>query len=553
MNFCKSLNNRSVNLCSIFSKAVWEDKAFPATGNAVKPVTKWIISVGLILSVLASKPALAEPYYWTFSATYTPYSSPKEGCQSKQESMIDTFGENKIGGYRLEQRHETAYRCYITRKGTYGNYEQHWTIGRKGDGCLAPKIFDTDTGECTDLNIGPPVACGVGNPINPVTGYKYQIESDYQGAGAFPLAFDRFYNGTGESGVWTHSYQQRVDVVDYTNFQIALVKRPNGRVYRFTSTDRISWEASPNVTFKLERITDGAGKHTSWQLTTDQDVTESYHPYGHLKSITNQFGLTHTLFYNGQIVTVADTFGRSIQFETDENDRLVSFTDPLGGLYSYDYDANGRISTVTYPDNSPQDRSDNPVRSYLYENPDFPFALTGIQDERGVRFATWKYDSLGRAVSSEHSGGAEKVELDYTHLNDVAAPRITVTNELGKQTTYHYVTINGIRKISQIDGHASANCAAAASSYTYDQNGFPDLITDWQGHITDYDFNARGLEVRRVEGLHANEQRVIETEWHPTFRLPVKVTSPQRITLFQYDAGGRLISKTTTPNTEGSY
>ncbi|CAM9187122.1 unnamed protein product, partial [Phaeothamnion confervicola] len=34
---------------------------------------------------------------------------------------------------------------------------------------------------------------------------------------------------------------------------------------------------------------------------------------------------------------------------------------------------------------------------YLYENPAFPQALTGIVDESGQRFATFSYDSYGRA------------------------------------------------------------------------------------------------------------------------------------------------------------
>ena len=35
----------------------------------------------------------------------------------------------------------------------------------------------------------------------------------------------------------------------------------------------------------------------------------------------------------------------------------------------------------------------------------FPNLLTGIIDENGVRFATWTYDSLARATSSQHAGG----------------------------------------------------------------------------------------------------------------------------------------------------
>ena len=38
-------------------------------------------------------------------------------------------------------------------------------------------------------------------------------------------------------------------------------------------------------------------------------------------------------------------------------------------------------------------------QSYLYENSTLPFALTGIIDEDGNRYATWTYDSSSRGLT----------------------------------------------------------------------------------------------------------------------------------------------------------
>ncbi|UQW76404.1 hypothetical protein [Pseudomonas avellanae] len=46
--------------------------------------------------------------------------------------------------------------------------------------------------------------------------------------------------------------------------------------------------------------------------------------------------------------------------------------------------------------------SDVSAREYHYENSRNSGLLTGITDERGIRFATWVYDTQGRAVSSQH-------------------------------------------------------------------------------------------------------------------------------------------------------
>ena len=78
-------------------------------------------------------------------------------------------------------------------------------------------------------------------------------------------------------------------------------------------------------------------------------------------------------------------------------------------MYKYSYDSYHRLVRVEYPDGT--------TRQYHYENADFYYALTGITDENGVRYATFAYDSQGRAISTEHadvgSGAQEKFQIDY--------------------------------------------------------------------------------------------------------------------------------------------
>ncbi|MDZ4152041.1 MAG: DUF6531 domain-containing protein, partial [Methylicorpusculum sp.] len=88
-------------------------------------------------------------------------------------------------------------------------------------GCSASDsvvVFYDPTPVVTEKNLGQ-LACGAvsgGNPINIGTGNKYQLESDYQGAGDFPLVFERTYNSNkstfserfGASSGWRHSYER---------------------------------------------------------------------------------------------------------------------------------------------------------------------------------------------------------------------------------------------------------------------------------------------------------------------------------------------------------
>ena len=181
------------------------------------------------------------------------------------------------------------------------------------------------------------------------------------------------------------------------------------------------------------------------------------------------------------------------------------------------------------------------MRRYHYTNPN-PKLLTGITDERGVRYATWSYDDQGRAISSEHANGAEKVTLSYN-----ADGSTTVTNELGKQTVYRFQTIQGVRRITAIEGEPSANCPASNAQYSYDERGLLKTKTDNKGHLTTYTYNDRGLEVARTEAAGTAQARTVTTEWHPDWFLPVTVTEPDRITRYTYDDQGRQLSQTVTP------
>lgn len=137
-------------------------------------------------------------------------------------------------------------------------------------------------------------------------------------------------------------------------------------------------------------------------------------------------------------------------------------TDPAGGVYTYSHAANGNLSAVTYPDATPEDNSDNPRRRYHYENPDFPHALTGVTDENNTRFARWGYDAKGRAIFSEHAGGAERVDIRY-HTDGSR----TVTDALGRRQTYRFQIIEEVKRLVEIDGDACLACARQARRITY--------------------------------------------------------------------------------------
>jgi len=232
----------------------------------------------------------------------------------------------------------------------------------------------------------------------------------------------------------------------------------------------------------------------------------------------------------GLITSVNDPYDQSISFTYDENNQLAAMTH-ANGVIQYTYDANDNLSTVTYEDAS--------TITYHYENLEFPHHLTGYTDQNGIRFASWTYDEEGRANSSQHAVDVEKVEMEY--LSD----RTIVTDALGAVRTYHLGNLGGKRVVTNITGDRCKDCNSnGAQGREYDNNGLLISKTDWEGNSTHYSYNALGLETERTEAFGTALARTTSTSWHANFILPTQIDENGRTSRYDYDAKGRLLSRT---------
>jgi YD repeat-containing protein len=281
----------------------------------------------------------------------------------------------------------------------------------------------------------------VGNPVNPAVGNKVQIDTDYAGAGPFPLVFRRYYNSlltpsTALGAQWRHSYERRVLALG----GLAQVVRPDGKALTFAAPPAGTsvWIADPDVADILEATSNPAG----WTYTTAQgDMVETYDATGRLRTIATRAGLTQTLTYDeqGRLAIVSDPFGRTLTFAYDTQHRLATLTDPAGQPITYHYDDTANhLTGVTYQDTTTQ--------TYLYEHALFPHALTGIVDENGTRFTTYDYDAQGRTTLTEHADGAGKTTLTYNTDGTT-----TVTDARTTARTYTFQTLHDVVKPTEIN------------------------------------------------------------------------------------------------------
>lgn len=384
-----------------------------------------------------------------------------------------------------------------------------------------------------------------GNPIDAATGNKLQCETDYRDSGYVPQLFERHYNsiggGNGTLGAnWTHTYSRSIERIDLSlTSSLARVHRPDGRILTFDNMTGGSWKAQKDISARLVRTSSPAG----WTYTDDNDTVETYDDTGRLLSIATRAGVVTTLTYDvaGLLSTVISPRGRQLSFAYDASARIQTLTVPGGGIYQYAYDTAGNLATVTAPDLS--------VRTYVYNEStntsgaDLPHALTGIVDESSQRFATWKYDASGRAIRSEHAGGADRVDAAYN-----TDSTITITDALGAVRTHTLITTQAERKLSSVSGIPCRDCGQAAS-YNYDTSG---RLSSWRdGRNTQfqrsYTTDGRNLVAGewKPNGIPGLTQNTTYT-WHASYRLPLTIRLGNRRTSFTHDSSGNILTRTLT-------
>jgi RHS repeat-associated protein len=422
-----------------------------------------------------------------------------------------------------------------------------------------PKQLGVATARQMGTFLGCPIDCGNGN--------KFLREVDYAGTGVSPLRFERFYNSASVSDEralgrnWRHTYMRTIVPTEPTDGRVE-VRREDGKVLVFIPNAALtSWVPEADIADRLTRLVDAGNQFIGWEYrVAASDEIERYDTLGRLTRITTRSGLETTLAYSdatplARLTTVTDPAGRQLVFAYNAGRQLVSVTHPAGAVILYRYGVQGAaasmVSEVEYPGAQ--------VRKYRYgnqsgESTNAPSLwwqlLTGVIDERGIRMSTYRYDAANRAISTELAGSVNRYQVAYP-----ADPtQRTVTDPLGVVRTYTFAMSVNLPVLTGITGPVCPNCGPA--SRTYDASGNISSTTDWNGFRTNYTFDlSRNLETSRTEGLNGNgsvrpESRTIDTQWHATWRLPIKVTERNnagvalRETEFAYDARGNLASRT---------
>ena len=399
--------------------------------------------------------------------------------------------------------------------------------------------------------------CGcAGDPIAPSSGNVFEQVTDYSTAGPNPLQLIRYYNSMGDvNGMntfasslgknWRTNYDRYLQLGKTT----VVAERPDGQQITFTLSGGV-WKSQTDIDATLTES--GA----TWTLTDHDDTVETYKTasgqlgfleisYGQLESIRARNGYTQTINHvSGEESTVTDSYGRTLTLDFDSG-LLKTVTTPDSLVLTYtviQVTGGNRLYSVSY--------NTTPVArlTYLYGNAGFPFALTGVTDENGKRFASWTYDGSGRGVSSEQGAGAGLTALTYN-----ANGTTTVTNAFGVAETYKFAILQGTQKVIEIDRAATATTKAAKRVLTYDGNGYLSGETDWNGGKTTFENDAHGDPTTMNEAVGSAVARTTTIGYDTTWvHLPHEIVTPGLTSTFGYDSNGNQLTRTDRDTTTGS-
>lgn len=354
---------------------------------------------------------------------------------------------------------------------------------------------------------------GVGNPINVMTGNKYQREDDMPALpGVLGLELVRHYNSAFSApgqpnGVlgrgWRLSYE--TELLDRWG-KVQVLLADGGRVIfdRDPKSPTGCNTADPaNGTMSVGRQPDGRPDYI-WTWTDGRAL--HFNTAGKLDRITAATGEVVRLLYDSQnvLVRVIDPQGRSLNLvyydrKAPSQFHGVQFIDTPVGRFAYEYGSSlpknaglfdkrqllANLVRVRLPDNYDQDKKAHALttrgttrstlsRIYHHEDPRSPWLMTGISIETAdadgkpvtTRYATYGYDDIGRAILSTHAGNVDKVTLDNHE-----AGRTVLTNSLGQTTVYRYTMIAGEYRLLEVRGAGCALCGEPNVRYGYDDAG----------------------------------------------------------------------------------
>jgi RHS repeat-associated protein len=295
---------------------------------------------------------------------------------------------------------------------------------------------------------------------------------------------------------------------------------------------------------------------TAYQYTDPYGRQYTMTASGQMQSIKNLDGNVLTFTPNGITSTAGNL---TVPFVRDAQGRIEQITDPAGRIYRYTYDGNGDLTQVALPDTATPlryeydpghlfrkgfDARGNPEASTTY----FPNGrLQSVTDAMG-KTTSYSYDLVNNITTITHpdNTGTTIQRVDTRGL------LLSETDPLNRTTTYTYDANRNKR--------TETDALNKTTTYDYDANGHIKSVTDPLSRTISYTNNQVGLPATATDQLNKTRTLTYDannnltsindelgTQFAMTWNERGNATSftdaNGKVTRFTYDAFGNIVSR----------
>lgn len=323
-----------------------------------------------------------------------------------------------------------------------------------------------------------------GGPIDTLSGnYTYQKSDEAIPVLGGSLEFKRSYSADTRSLFtrtlgygWTHN--QEIRLIFPTDpggvaGQVQL-QAPGGSQLPFFDLGNGQYQAYPGVTAQMSLIT-ATGGITTYVVTATNQTVYTFNAAGLVTQTVDPMGnvISYTYYVSGPLQSV-QSYGRSLQFTYDTQNRLKQVTDPISRSTQFGYNANGDLAIVT----------DTRGLTWTYQYSGTTHLLSQIVDPNQKTVERTEYDGQGRAIK-QYNGKNELV----AQLQFGSGGVITVTDGLARTSIDRY------GRGAWLGG---SDTAQQAITRTYDANFKPTFVADPNGNGPQLKWGANGSNLEKV-------------------------------------------------------
>jgi YD repeat-containing protein len=401
-----------------------------------------------------------------------------------------------------------------------------------------------------------------GNPILAPTREKVEISQDITDEGTMPLEFRRVYRShrARDKDTWFNGYFVRAESGSLGEGWVH-----NHEMHLATSLPSENGQGSIHQV----RVQMGDGSFTYFNRDTrkgaDYVARSSLHTLAANSAgwvfENKENNVRYVFNIKGQLLEQERLNGWRHIYTYDANDRLKAVHNTFGRALFFTYHADGKLAQVVSSDQrsigfaftgnhlTSVQQADGSSREYLYDDPNAPGLLSGAIDENGIRYATFGYDAEGWARYTQKAGGVERYSIPW-HQQTTNSVETKIVDPLNTSRTFSHKLYGSELLFMGSSGAPASPDEQPRSAAAFDANGLEQYFYDRQYNLTNTVWDTvRRLPVTVKEAEGKSEARTTNTEWHPQWRLPTKITELGRTTVYIYDERGNRISETIADTT----